>query len=474
MSALLVTRAARAISSANIPGSQILGISNGMILSIGIFGSGLFVLFGSGPLAGVIGLAWLTVSALVLSRVDLLHPYTWYSPFFFLYGVSTPSLVWLGIKEDISSLHETVIMEWLALCSFLLAVGQLKKRRQDSPKPIPEIEKPAWFLFLTMLAVSGIYLAYVWRTGLTSKFEIILSTSLPGRLNPAFSVLALAYGILLAISLARKQIPWALLVFVIAWHLLSFLITGERAILLRVLWITFLLVHTLYRRIPNRVLAIVASCGLLLLPVLQELKNVLIRDTPVSVSLATPFVSVLGDEFLTGSENLQTVIQNPPRHYYWGETLWWDVKQAFLLGFLLPSGTGPSPTLRFNEEFFPDVVAQGGGRGFTLVGEGYMNFGAAGVVLWFVLLGGFVGYLYRQSARNPVWLTMYIVTMPLVVYITRADFSNLLSQFGKHVALPMLAIYVGRRYFVTEGLKERRSPLILTGSSSHPNGKCAI
>jgi len=73
-----------------------------------------------------------------------------------------------------------------------------------------------------------------------------------------------------------------------------------------------------------------------------------------------------------------------------------------------------------------------------------MNFGAAGVVLWFVLLGGFVGYLYRQSARNLIWLTMYIVTMPLVVYITRADFSNLLSQFGKHIALPVVAIYVFR------------------------------
>jgi oligosaccharide repeat unit polymerase len=439
-----VTQAARAISIGNIPGSRILGVSNGTILGIGIVGSGLLILLGHEPQTGVIGLAWLTVSALILSRLDLLHPYTWYCPFFFLYGVSTPILVWLEIKENMGSLHETVIMEWLALCSFLLAVRYLKKRRPSSPKPIPEIERPAWFLLLAMLAVSDIYLAYIWRTGLTSKFEIILSTSLLGRLNPAFSVLALAYGILLAISLVRKRIPWGLVVFVIAWHLLSFLITGERAVLLRVLWITFLLVHTLYRKISNRVLATVAICGLLLLPVLQELKNVLIRDAPLSVTLASPLVSALGDEFLAGSENLQTVIQNPPRHYYWGETLWWDVKQALLPGFLLPSGTGPAPTLRFNEEFFPGVVDEGGGRGFSLVAEGYMNFGAAGVVLWFVLLGSFVGYLYRQSARNLVWLTMYIVTMPLVVYITRADFSNLLSQFGKHVALPVVAIYVFR------------------------------
>jgi len=461
-----VTQAARAISSGNIPGGRILGMSNGTILWIGILGSGLIILIGHQPQAGVIGLAWLTVSALVLSRLDLLHPYTWYCPFFFLYGASTPILIWLGIKDDIGSLRETVILEWLALCSFLLAVGHLRRKWPSSPKPIPGIDKPAWFLLLAMLAISGIYVGYIWSTGLTSKFEIILSTSLLGRLNPAFSVLALAYGILMANSLARKRIPWGLLVLVIAWHLFSFLVTGERAILLRVLWITFFLVHILYRRIPNRILGIVAICGLLLVPIMQELKNVLIRDAPLSVTLGSPFVNALGDEFLTGSENLQTVIQNPPPHYYLGETLWWDVKQAFLPGFLLPSGTGPAPTLRFNEEFFPDIVAQGGGRGFTLVGEGYMNFGAAGVVVWFVLLGAFVGYLHKKSTGSLVWLIMYIVTMPLVVYITRADFSNLLSQFGKHVALPVVAIYVGRRYLVTGGSNPRHPWRAVSGNSS--------
>lgn len=460
-----MTHSAYAIASGNIPGGRIFGMSNGTILGIGILGSGLLILFGHQPLAGVIGLAWLTGSALVLSRLDLLHPYTWYSPFFFLYAVSTPILIWLGVKDDAGSLRETVTMEWLALCSFLLAIGHLRKGRPSSPKPIAGIDKPARLLLLAMFAISGIYVSYILHTGMASKYEIMLSTSPLGRLNPAFSVLALAYGILLANSLVRRRIPWGLLFFVIGWHLFSFLITGERGILLRVLWITLLLVHVLYRRISNRILATVAICGLLLVPVMQELKNVLIRDTPLSVSVASPFVSVLADEFLTGSENLQTVIQNPPPHYYLGETLWWDVKQAFLLGFLFPSGTGPAPTLRFNEEFFPDVVAQGGGRGFTLVGEGYLNFGATGVVLWFVLLGGFVGYLYRQSARNLVWLTMYIVTMPLVVYITRADFSNLLSQFGKHVALPVVAIYVGR-YFVTGGSNPRQPWRDVSGRSS--------
>ncbi len=95
-----------------------------------------------------------------------------------------------------------------------------------------------------------------------------------------------------------------------------------------------------------------------------------------------------------------------------------------------------------------------------------MNFGAAGVVLWFVLLGGFVGYLYRQSARNLVWHTMYIVTMPLVVYVTRADFSNLLAQFGKHVALPVAAIYLGRRYFLAQGSNPRQPLPEMPGSSS--------
>lgn len=450
-----MAQSAQTSSVARAPVGRLFRGGPRIILGLGMTASGLFVLFGKGPIAGVIGLGVLTATALTVSRLDLLHPYTWYCPLFLLYGVSTPILVWLDIKPDGGSVHETVLMEWLALCSFLLAAGFRKRREPSSPKVVPGMEKPAWIMLLAMFAVTGAYLAYIWRTGLTSKFEIMLSTSPLGRLNPAFSVLALAYGILLAASLARKRIPWRLVLAVIGWHLFSFLITGERGILLRVLWITFFLVHILYRRIPNRTLAAVAVCGVLVLPLMQELKNVFIRDTPLSLTAANPLVGALGDEFLAGSENLQTVIENPPRHYYWGATLWWDVKQAFLPGFLFPSGTGPAPTIRFNEEFFPEVVAQGGGRGFSLVAEGYMNFGAAGVILWFLLLGGFVGYLYRKSSNNVVWLTMYIVAMPLIVYVTRADLSNLFSQFGKHIALPVAVIYLARNFF-TQGLHPTR------------------
>lgn len=66
--------------------------------------------------------------SMVVVRFDLLHPFTWFSPFFFLYSASVPILVWLEIREDIGSLHETIFLEWIALAVFMLVVGPQRGR----------------------------------------------------------------------------------------------------------------------------------------------------------------------------------------------------------------------------------------------------------------------------------------------------------------------------------------------------------
>ena len=71
-----------------------------------------------------------------------------------------------------------------------------------------------------------------------------------------------------------------------------------------------------------------------------------------------------------------------------------------------------------------------------------MNFGAVGVILWFLLLGLLVRFLYSKSAYNIYWLIVYVLSIPVIVFSTRGDFSILLAQFGKHVLIPLLIIYL--------------------------------
>jgi len=413
-------------------------------LLLSILSSGVLIISMHETSDWILGLALLVGVALALAEFDLFHPYTWYVPFFFLYSASVPILVWLEIKEDIGDLQETVFLEWLALTVFLLVVGPVGRKLMLPSQQLPRMKVMAWVLLTLSMAVSAAYLGHIWQNNLASKYEIALSPSVLARLDPAFSVYALVYTMLLCIAFQHKVFPWGLIVCALGWNVLAFLLSGERDLVFRILWITVFLFHGLYRPLSRGVLAGIAVAFITLVPILGDLKNVLLSETEPTVILNALALRVLNDEFLTGSENLQFYLRNAGfEPFYFGETLLWDLKRAFLPGFIFPEG--PDPQRYFNMTFFPEIVEQGGGRGFTLVGEGYMNFGALGVVLWFVFLGLFVRYLYERGTRSVTWFAVYVVSMPLIIYVIRADFSNLIAQYTKHIIIPMLLLHVGQR-----------------------------
>ena len=409
----------------------------------GIVISGLLVTISTELLYWILGLVLLTATSMVVGRLDLLHPFTWFSPFFFLYSASVPILVWLEIREDIGSLQETIFLEWIALAVFMLFVGPQRKEPCFEGTIDVDARITAWLLLGISLAVSGLYLTHIWQANLTSKYEIALSTSILARLDPAFSVFAIAYAVLVAGAFQQRRFPWALISFAVGWNALSFLLNGERDLVFRILWVTIFLYHALFRKIPRSVLAILAISAIVLVPIMEDLKNLLLKETETSVIMSSMAVRVLNDEFLTASENLQYYLSRASfEPFFLGETLLWDIKRALLPWFMAQEG--PDPQRYFNVMFFPDIVERGGGKGFTLVGEGYMNFGWFGVVSWFAFLGWFVRALYVKALVSKIWFLMYVVSMPLIVYIIRADFSNLLAQFMKHIAFPVLVIVLGQ------------------------------
>jgi oligosaccharide repeat unit polymerase len=431
------------------------GCLNWNVLLLGIALSGILVNFTGNTLHWILGLLLLTGTALGLARFDLFHPYTWYTPFFFLYSASVPILVWLDIKEDIGSLQETVFLEWLALVVFLVIVGPRVKKMSPFSNPIPNMRVISWMFLLLSMGISALYLWHIWQNNLGSKYEIILSSSMLARLDPAFSVYALVYCVLLSIAFQEKRFPWVLVLLSLGWNTLAFLLSGERDFVFRMLWITVVLFHGLYRPIPRWCLVFLALGAIVLVPIMGDLKNVLLRESETPIVLNAMAVRVLNDEFLTASDNLQFYLQNAGfEPFYFGETLLWDIKRSILPGFLFQEGSDPQR--HFNVTFFPEIVEQGGGRGFTLVGEGYMNFGLWGVALWFLLLGWFVRYLYGKGSQSVLWFLVYVVSMPLIIYVTRADLSNLLAQFTKHIIVPVLLLSIGQKV-LSKALEPRSS-----------------
>lgn len=428
------------------------------VLVVAMLASGAMILSFDALWAGVVSMALVTVVAVLVVRAEILHPYTWFLPSFFLYSCSLPILVLLETRPDQGGLQDMALLEWIAMCAFTVVVGPARPRIRLNPAGVLNLGLPSWWLFVTSWALTAMYVAGIWLAGYTGKYQIALSTAWFVRLDPAFSVLALVFAVLLANALMRGRRPWILVLFTIAWNTAVFTVNGERDYVFRILWITIFMVHVLYRRLGWRTLALIAAGLLLLIPPLEDLKNVAVTERPIEVTLENLLVRFLSDEFLTASENLRLLVQdNPWPDLLWGRTLWWDLKQVAYSGSLFPTAPRVAPVGLFNEMFFPSVVAAGGGRGFSLVGEGYMNFGVAGAAIWYAGLGLFVRYLYRKGAGDVLWLIAYVVTMPLVVYVTRADLANLISQFGKHILLPLGVIYLCK-HTPLAGLRRKQRP----------------
>jgi oligosaccharide repeat unit polymerase len=65
-----------------------------------------------------------------------------------------------------------------------------------------------------------------------------------------------------------------------------------------------------------------------------------------------------------------------------------------------------------------------GGMGFSAVAEPYMNFGVAGVVVYFVLLAFFLVRLEQISIRSSYALAIWGLVLGPLLWTTRNDFSN--------------------------------------------------
>ncbi|MGE0160031.1 MAG: O-antigen polymerase [Gemmatimonadales bacterium] len=389
------------------------------------------------PLGGVIAIALLVTAGAAVVRFDFAHPYVWCGAAFFLYHASVPILFLAGLWPRSDALREVGFVSWSGLAAFMLAVGPARVSWRALPGPDDFRVFVTWSLATVSFVVTGLYVWAILRGGYTSKEEIALGSSLLLRLDPAYSVLTLCLAIIVGGQLQSGRIPLGLMALSFLWFGLAFAIGGERDLVLRLAWVFVFIWHVTYRRLSKGAWLVVGLVAALMINVLADLKNVLVRDVgdDPTVSDVTRLASLYPDEFVTASDNLQRLISEGPWPKFYGKTLLWDARQAIGVGFL-GSTPGPAPTALFNAHFFPEIVSAGGGRGFSLVGEGYMNFGTAGAVIWLALLGLLAGVLYRKASGGLMWVAVYALSMPLFVYVMRADFSNLMSQGMKHILLP--------------------------------------
>lgn len=80
-----------------------------------------------GILIHILGLVAFSAVAIIMSDLDLMHPYTWFSAFFCLYSIGFPILTYLG-KENLRAAYskELMVIQLLAFFVILFCIGPQK------------------------------------------------------------------------------------------------------------------------------------------------------------------------------------------------------------------------------------------------------------------------------------------------------------------------------------------------------------
>ncbi|MFD0961664.1 O-antigen polymerase [Paenibacillus chungangensis] len=420
-------------------------VSNWMMLLIFITILSFLIIVSKDTFIAILSFFIVTITVMVKVRFDLLHPFTWFVPLYMLYSISYPLLVHMGEAPDNGYTFQVISLEWFALIAFIITIGPKKREIKSIKVPIRNFRLILQIILIITFLFTCIYVLYIYLNGLSSKYEISLSNSVFIKFGAFFSIFTLVYAIFISNEMINnKKLPVKIVVLTTIWIVLAFLISGERDFLYRHVLITIFLIDTVYKKIPKVKLAIYGVIGMLSIPILGGLKNVLVSNKGLEPFTLPTFSEILSGEFISASRNLLVLLTNSNQwDFFMGETIWWDFKRVFVPQFLLNSEV-INPVGWFNNSFYMGLVSRGGGQGFTMVGEGYMNFGLIGVMIWFMILGLIIKLLYLKSSKNILYLVSYIAFIPIVIYSIRADLSNLLSPLFSQIIIPILIMLILR------------------------------
>jgi oligosaccharide repeat unit polymerase len=410
---------------------------------INIYISGILIFLVNNIWISILAIAFMCIFSMFIVNIDILHPYTWLAPFYMLYSISNPILIMSGevVIPGYDMLYDTMALQWLAFSVLIIVIGPRAMKFDLDLSMLKSTEKISKMILIFSTIISGIFLMYIIESGFQSKYQVKLNSSFLDKFSTGYLIFTVASACYLAYMFSiKRKVPYLFLLFSLVWTFMAVIFFGERDIFLRQIWMIFFVAYYFYKKMSNKLVAIYGVAGLFSVQVLASLKNFAMRGSVYSYEYNIWYMRIFNSEFVAAARNLQTMLIGFDNwHLWWGQTILVSIERIFLPKSIL-SGFSESATRLFNNFFFPELVARGGGNGFSLVAEGYMNFGVLGVIAWFMFLGLFLKYIYRKANSNAMWLIIYILTMPLVIYVLRADFTNLFSQFTKYILIPVVLI----------------------------------
>jgi oligosaccharide repeat unit polymerase len=383
---------------------------------------------------------------------DLLSPLNWFLPFNFIYSAIYPMYLSYFDLIDIYSND-------LILCSFIAAFSFALVTLEPKGKPILDIpSEQSNYCRVSLIAIFicalPVLLSLFTAVSLdiTSKREFIDIS----RINPILGLIAFVYPLtfMFIVHLLKNMENmgkfkltgtfYAVLILFLG----IFALTGERDNVFRLLLCVFFIYYSFVKVYKKYYLFLGLIGVLFILPITQIFKGFLITGISFDVINTLAMKEVLFGEFSASSRNIHTLYI-----YGWDMQYGMDIVHNILKSIPFVGSDLESSTNWFNRVYRVQHGIDGtSGWGFSLIGQGLINFGLFGVFLVFSLLGVTTRLLRRLSFKGKLYTAFYIYFITMAIYGLRADISNILSQGIKNglIALVILImiskIYTGLSY----------------------------
>lgn len=290
-------------------------------------------------------------------------------------------------------------------------------------------------------------------TGLVSigyggkRYQVLASSFVFGT---GFEWLLLGLVILIFYGLkynCRKYLCMGSCLYLIVAYIL--LLIGGRSTLVYTALFGVVLVHYGHRRVSPRFIVLGMVVGIILAQYYALARYFLPDGLWYAISQTWDIVvqnpSLLlpwsANEFVQPAASLLEILEKGDTKLVFGRSYISTIGAPIPLISRLFAQAGFDPNLWRLQTFHPEVLAAGGGLGYSPVSEGYMNFGVLGIIAHLFIFGYIPGVAYKRflSKTNVGSLLFFAATLPLFMLDgMRIHSASLVYKWTRSYLMPWL------------------------------------
>jgi len=290
------------------------------------------------------------------------------------------------------------------------------------------------------------------------RYQVLASSFV---LGTGFEWLLLGLVILIFYGLkynSRKYLYGSSFLYLVVVYIL--LLIGGRSTLVYTILFGIVLIHYGYRRIPSRfiILGLVAGIPLAQFYALARyfLPNGLWYAISQTWNIVVQNPSLLipssANEFVQPAASLLEMLRNGDIKFVFGRSYLSTIGAPIPFISRLFVQAGFDPSLWRLQTFHPEVLAVGGGLGYSPVSEGYINFGILGIVVHLFVFGYIPGVVYKRflSKKNVGSLLFLAGILPLFMLDgMRIHSASFVYKWTRSYLMPWLVfVIIGAIYSV--------------------------